>query len=224
MTTSVARWETTLEAYDARFTLRKEELLAKEFRLRIGGRERRCLLYYSADKAERDRKAREERLARAESGLREIQDMLKRKGPGRRHTRQGLRRRIDRLLEKNLCRNLIHWRFVGGRGGRRMKWERKEEAMREAELRDGKYWLITTLDSSAEEVLRIYRSRAAVERAFRRLEEASMDMASTQAKTTASTSLLRGNRPWNGMAKRGITSPTTKAASSAFVISLRSFF
>jgi transposase len=60
---------------------------------------------------------------------------------------------------------------VGGRGGRRLRWERDAEAVKEAELRDGKYWLVTTLDAPPEEILRIYCSRAAVERAFRITKE-----------------------------------------------------
>jgi len=61
--------------------------------------------------------------------------------------------------------------MVGGRGGRRLRWNIDQEGMREAEMLDGKYWLVTTLKASPKEVLEIYRSRDAIERAFRITKE-----------------------------------------------------
>lgn len=44
-------------------------------------------------------------------------------------------------------------------------------ALKEEEILDGRYWLMTTLDVSPKEVLEIYRSRDAVERGFRITKE-----------------------------------------------------
>lgn len=49
--------------------------------------------------------------------------------------------------------------------------ERNEAALKEEEILDGRYWLVTTLDHSPKEVLEIYRSKDAVERAFRITKE-----------------------------------------------------
>ena len=49
--------------------------------------------------------------------------------------------------------------------------ELNQAALKEEEILDGRYWLMTTLDASPKEVLEIYRSRDAVERAFRITKE-----------------------------------------------------
>ena len=48
---------------------------------------------------------------------------LSREGRCRRPTKNGVEDRIALLLEKNHCERLIAWCLVGGRGGRRLKWE-----------------------------------------------------------------------------------------------------
>ena len=101
----------------------------------------------------------------------EIASSLSREGRGRRPTRNGVESKIAVLLEKYHCERLIEWRLVGGRGGRRLKWELNQAALKEEEILDGRYWLMTTLGASPEEVLEIYRSRDAVERAFRITKE-----------------------------------------------------
>ena len=53
----------------------------------------------------------------------------------------------------------------------RLKWELNQTALKEEEILDGRYWLVTTLDASPKEVLEIYRSRDGVERAFRITKE-----------------------------------------------------
>ena len=161
----------TLKSFGKKFALKDEILQAKEFSVEIGGKERRCILYYSAEKAERDRKSREIRLARVRDGLGEIAASLTRKGAGRKSTKNGVEGRIALLLEKNHCEKLVEWRLVGGRGGRRLKWELNQEAIKEEEILDGRYWLMTTLDVSPKEVLDLYRSRDAVERGFRITKE-----------------------------------------------------
>jgi len=162
---------TPLKSFGKAFTLKNEVLRAKEFMVEIGGNGRRCILYSSKDKAERDRKSREIRLAKARQGLSEIAVSLTREGAGRKPTRNGLERRIVLLLEKSHCERLIDWRLVGGRGGRRLKWEVNESAIKEEEILDGRYWLMTTLDVPPKEILETYRSRDAVERAFRITKE-----------------------------------------------------
>jgi len=159
------------DSFGKPFGIGKEEIRAREYRLPIGGMPRRCILYFSGEKAARDRKTRERRLAKVEEELGDIASSLRRDGRGRRPTRKGIERRIERLLEDKSCNSLIEWRLVGGRGGRRLKWNRSEEGLREAECLDGKYWLVTTLKASPKEVLEIYRSRDAVERAFRITKE-----------------------------------------------------
>jgi hypothetical protein len=85
---------TTLKSFGKKFTLKDESLQAKEFLVEIGGKDRRCILYYSAEKAERDRKSREIRLARVREGLGEIPASLTRKGAGRKSTKNGVEGRI----------------------------------------------------------------------------------------------------------------------------------
>jgi hypothetical protein len=51
--------DTSLKSFRKKFTLKDEALHAKEFCVEIGGSDRWCILYYSAEKAERDRKSRE---------------------------------------------------------------------------------------------------------------------------------------------------------------------
>jgi hypothetical protein len=63
--------------------------------------------------------------------------------------------------EKYHCERLIEWRLVGGRGGRRLKWELNEVALKEEEILDGRYWLVTTLDVSPKEVQYPYCSISA---------------------------------------------------------------
>jgi len=163
--------KTTLKSFGKAFTLKDEVLQAKEFGIEIGGRDRRCLLYCSADKAERDRKSREMRLAKVREGMDAIASSLSREGRGRRPTKNSVEGRIALLLEKYHCERLIDWRLVGGRGGRRLKWELNQASLKEEEILDGRYWLVTTLDDPPKEVLEIYRSRDAVERAFRITKE-----------------------------------------------------
>jgi transposase len=163
--------KTSLKSFGKPFTLKDEALHAKEFAVDIGGNDRRCILYYSEEKAERDKKSREIRLARVKEGLVEVAASLTREGAGRKPTRNGIERRIVLLLEKNHCERLIDWRLVGGRGGRRLKWELNEAAINEEEVLDGRYWLVTTLDDSPKNVIDTYRARDAVERGFRITKE-----------------------------------------------------
>jgi hypothetical protein len=88
-------------------------------------------------------------------------------GAGRKPTRNGIERRIVLLLEKNHCERLIDWRLVGGRGGRRLRWELSEAAIKEEDVLDGRYWLVTTLGDPPKNVIDTYRARDAVERGFR---------------------------------------------------------
>jgi len=163
--------KTSLKSFGKQFTLKDEALQAKEFAVDIGGNDRRCILYYSEEKAERDRKSREMRLAKSRQGLDEIAASLTRKGAGRKPTRNGIERRIVLLLEKSHCERLIDWRLVGGRGGRRLKWELDEAAIKEEEILDGRYWLVTTLEVPPKNVIETYRARDAVERGFRITKE-----------------------------------------------------
>ncbi|MDP7080657.1 MAG: IS1634 family transposase [Candidatus Undinarchaeales archaeon] len=156
-----------LDDYDEPFKRGKEVLQAYELPLTIRKVERRCILYYSAEKAGRDYKTRMAHLVKVEAGIKKLAESLRRSGRGRRPTPAGIAGKIDRLLEEKKCQGLITWRFVGGRGGRRLKWERDEAAIRDRELMDGKYVLITTLDLSPKEILETYRGRDTVERAFR---------------------------------------------------------
>jgi transposase len=50
-------------------------------------------------------------------------------------------------------------------------WELNQEAIKEEEILDGRYWLMTTLEVSPKGVLDLYRSRDAVERGFRITKE-----------------------------------------------------
>lgn len=163
--------KTSLKSFEKAFTLKDEALQAKEFAVDIGGNDRRCILYYSGEKAERDKKSRDIRLARVREGMEEVAASLTREGAGRKPTRNGIERRIVLLLEKNHCERLIDWRLVGGRGGRRLKWELNDAAIKEEELLDGRYWLVTTLGASPKKVIETYRARDAVERGFRTTKE-----------------------------------------------------
>ena len=82
-----------------------------------------------------------------------------------------MEKKVDKLLSKLQISNFIGYRFVGGRGGRRLKWWRKEKALKEAKYLDGKYILVTTLTEPPDEILSIYRSRNGIERAFRITKE-----------------------------------------------------
>lgn len=159
--------KTSLKSFGKPFTLKGEALQAKEFSVDIGGNNRRCILYYSEEKAERDKKSRDIRLARVKEGMEEVAASLTREGAGRKPTRNGIERRIVLLLEKNHCERLIDWRLVGGRGGRRLKWELNEAAIKEEDVLDGRYWLVTTLNNSPKNVIDTYRARDAVERSTR---------------------------------------------------------
>jgi len=163
--------KTSLKSFGRAFTLKGEALQAKKFAVDIGGNDRRCILYYSEEKAERDKKSREIRLARVKEGLVEVAASLTREGAGRKPTRNGIEKRIVLLHEKSHCERLIDWRLVGGRGGRRLKWELNETAIKEEEILDGRYWLVTTLDDSPKNVIETYRARDAVERGFRITKE-----------------------------------------------------
>ncbi|MDP6626692.1 MAG: IS1634 family transposase [Methanopyri archaeon] len=160
-----------LDAYEEAFEIRDELLRAYELPLTIRKKPRRGLLYYSGDKAERDRKTRMAHLVEIEKELKTMAASLCRKGKGRKPTPEGITKKIDKLLEKKKCQGLIRWRFVGGRGGRRLRWERDEAAMREREQMDGKYVLITTLGLSPKGNLEVYRGRDPVERAFRIIKQ-----------------------------------------------------
>ena len=163
--------KTSLKSFGKTFTLKGEALQAKEFSVDIGGNDRRCILYYSGEKAERDKKSRDICRARVKEGMEEVAASLTREGAGRKPTRNGIERRIVLLLEKNHCERLIDWRLVGGRGGGRLKWELNEVAIKEEELLDGRYWLVTTLDASPKKIIETYRARDAVERGFRITKE-----------------------------------------------------
>lgn len=160
-----------MNRYKGPFTLGKEAIQFKEKSIEIGGKKRRCILYYSEEKARRDAKAREKKLKRVEKELEGIEKKLTRKGRGRKAGKEAMEKKVDKLLSKLKISNFIGYRFVGGRGGRRLKWWRKEKALKEAEYLDGKYILVTTLTEPPDEILIIYRSRNGIERAFRITKE-----------------------------------------------------
>lgn len=162
---------TPMEEYSEPFNLGKEDIRFKELSIPIGGKDRRCILYYSEEKAKRDAKGRERKLKQAEKELKDIQDKLARKGRGRKAKKKAIEKKVDKLLSDLKITSFIGYRFVGGRGGRRLKWWRKEKALRDADYLDGKYILVTTLTAPAKEILEIYRSRSSVERAFRITKE-----------------------------------------------------
>jgi len=157
----------SLDRYGPAFTRGKETLRAFELSLDIRGKKRRGILYFSAEKAVRDKAARERALAQVAGQLDAVVASLAREGRGRKPEAHSTARKIDRLLEDRHCEKLVKWKFTGGRGGRRLKWWVEEKAVRRAERLDGKYVLITTLDLSALEILELYRARDKVERAFR---------------------------------------------------------
>jgi hypothetical protein len=154
--------KTALKPFGKAFTLKDEALRAKD---------RRRILYYSGEKAGRDRKSGDPRLAKVGEGMDAIASSLSREGRGRRPTRNGVESKIAVLFEKYHCERLTEWRFVGGRGRRRLKWELNQAALKKEEILDGRYWPVTALDVSPKEVIEIHRSRDAVERAFRITKE-----------------------------------------------------
>lgn len=160
-----------MKGYKGPFTLGKEAIRFKELKIDIGGKKRRCILYYSEEKAKRDAKAREQKLKRVEKELEDIEKKLAHKGRGRKTRKNTVEKKVDKLLSKLQLSNLIGYRFVGGRGGRRLRWWRNEKALKEAQYLDGKYILVTTLTAPPDEILRIYRSRNGIERAFRITKE-----------------------------------------------------
>jgi transposase len=161
-----------LDAYGPEFKCGKEVLRACELSLPILGKPRRCILYFSGDKAERDKKDRARRMNEVETQLADISTSLLRKGRGCKRKRDPLVSLIDQLLREKDCTHLFEWRFTGGRGGRRLKWKRNEDAIHEQEKLDGKYVLITTLSDPPGVILQIYRNRDRIERAFRITKEA----------------------------------------------------
>jgi len=161
----------SMNKYKGPFMLGKEAIQFKELPLDLGGKKRRCILYYSEEKAKRDTKAREQKLKRVEKELEDIEKKLTRKGRGRKTRKNTVEKKVDKLLSKLQISNFIGYRFVGGRGGRRLKWWREEKALKEAKYLDGKYILVTTLTEPPDEILRIYRSRNGIERASRITKE-----------------------------------------------------
>ncbi len=161
----------SLDRYGPAFTRGKETLRAFELPLDIRGKRRRGILYFSEEKAVRDKQAREKALADVRRQLEAVAASLAREGRGRKPGAHSTARKIDRLLEDRHCVKLVKWKFTGGRGGRRLKWWVDEKAVRQPEKLDGKYVLITTLDLSALEILELYRARDKVERAFRIAKE-----------------------------------------------------
>ena len=162
---------TSLDRYGSPFTRREETLRAFELPLEIRGKRRRGILYFSEQKAVRDKKQRMKTAAKVANELDRIAASLSREGRGRRPEGKSTRRKIERLLEDNHFEKHVDWKFTGGRGGRRLQWNFVLEAERAAEKLDGKYVLITTLDLTAKEVLELYRARDRVERAFRITKE-----------------------------------------------------
>lgn len=156
-----------LSSYGPAFARGKEVLRAREFPLFIRGKKRRGILYYSEAKAKRDKKAREKSLTVVRRELDAVSAAMSREGRGRKPEARSTRRKIEKLLEERRCEKLVRWKFTGGRGGRRLKWEVDEDAVKEAAKLDGKYVLVTTLDKSPKDVIELYRSRDGVERSFR---------------------------------------------------------
>lgn len=162
---------TSLDRYGPAFTRGTETLRAFELPLHIRGKRRRGILYFSAEKAARDKKQRMKTAALVANALDGIAAALAREGRGRRPEADSTRRKIERLLEDHRFEKHVSWKFTGGRGGRRLQWNFVLRAEREAEKLDGKYVLITTLDLSPKEILELYRARDKVERAFRITKE-----------------------------------------------------
>jgi transposase len=158
--------------YDVEFKIKEETILAEELKYDVGGKLRRCILYFSEQKADRDLKAREKNVRLVEEELSKTVDKYQKQGGrGRKPNPKKTIKELDELVSRRNVKGFFEYRFVGGRGGRRFKWSRDNAALEEAKDLDGKYVLITTLSDSPMEILKIYRSRVVVERAFRLTKE-----------------------------------------------------
>ena len=168
-TGSIKRWmrEVPLEDYSEPFMVGKEELRSYGFEHVMKGKKRRAVLYYSEVKRERDERGRSKRLVKAEKELEKISAAVARSRKNDRRSGERIRAKVERLLKKRKVKGLIMWKLTGGRGGRRLKYWRDDEAIAEVALEDGKQAIVTTLDLSPEELLVAYRDRTKIERAFR---------------------------------------------------------
>jgi len=160
-----------MDKYGPTFLLKKETVRAYEFPHVIGDKERRCILYHSEDKAKRDAKAREKNLKDVTEEMKKFEKKAQRKGRGRKSKTNALIKKIEDLLQKKGMKDIVQYRFVGGRGGRSLKWCIDDDAIKTEECLDGKYILITTLNKKPKDILGIYRSRNGIERAFRMTKE-----------------------------------------------------
>lgn len=158
--------------YDEEFKIKEETILAEELEYEVGKKLRRCILYYSEQKAERDLKARMKNIRLVEKELsKAVEKYQKQGGRGRKPKPKKTIKDLDELVSRKNVTEFFNYRFVGGRGGRRFKWSRDDDALENAKDLDGKYVLITTLSNSPKDILTIYRSRVVVERAFRTTKE-----------------------------------------------------
>lgn len=172
MTEKLKRTIRQIKSFDVQFQTTNESIQAKEFQYIVGKKPRRCILYFSEQKAERDYKARMKNVRLVEKEMIEISKKCEKpKGRGRNPDPKKTIKKIDKLVASKNVKGFFHYRFVGGRGGRRFKWSIDDKALERAKEIDGKFVLITTLDDTSEEILKIYRSRSVIERAFRITKE-----------------------------------------------------
>ncbi len=156
-----------LKRYSALFAVGKETLQAYEFQHKMKGKPRRCVLYYSEAKRGRDKKARDKRLRKAEEELGKQASAVAKSKRNRRQSGELARRKVEQIIQERKVKGLIRFKFTGGRGGRRLKFWRDEQAIAGEALEDGKQVLVTTLGVLPAELLTIYRDRYKVENAFR---------------------------------------------------------
>jgi len=172
MTEKLKRVTRQIMSFDVQFQTTNEFIQAKEFQYIVGKKPRRSILYFSQQKAARDYKARMKNVRLVEKEMTEISKKCTRpKGRGRNPDPKKAIKNIDKLVASKNVKGFFRYRFVGGRGGRRFKWSRDDNALEKAKEIDGKYVLITTLDNAPKKILSIYRSRSVIERAFRLTKE-----------------------------------------------------
>lgn len=131
---------------------------------RRGGR--RWIAVYNKDKAQDDRRWREEAIAASEEKLRVL---ASRKGKRRVRTKEELLEGAEGILKRHKAQAFLRV-LCGERGLPRLRWEKDREAITRARRLDGKSLIETTVDWPVEEVLRAYRGRDAVERFMRAIK------------------------------------------------------
>jgi len=126
-------------------------ILIKKVIKNLFGKKRFILIYYNEDAAKTKKELRDDYLSKVEKGLASIRDLTFQKA-------------ID--LTKGAKKYFVIKEEKG-----KVIWRKDKREINKAEIKDGKFCIMTNKDLSPEDIFKIYHSKDGIEKAFRHIKQ-----------------------------------------------------